>query len=457
LDLPVGARAAYLDEACAGDPELRRQVEELLAADAAAGSFLAGSAVERAAPLVAEIAEALEAPSPASAAGSVIGVYRLGEELGDGGMGVVYLAERTDGQFEQQVAVKLLRQGLHGEEARRRFRQERQILARLEHPGIARLLDGGVTAEGSPFFVMERVVGRPVTAYCDEQRLGIEPRLRVFLDICDAVQYAHRRLVVHRDLKPSNIFVDAAGRVKLLDFGIAKLLAEEGDAAPAGSTRTALRAMTPEYAAPEQVRGDPVTTATDVYTLGVLLHELLTGQRPHRAGGGSVAALERAIVEQEARGPAPARWTELHFRASVPGSCDGGCAATSTGSSSPRSRRSRSGATRPRRPWPPTSDAISTACPSWLGATPSRIGLESSWDGTGWRLRRRHSSSCRWSGGWWPRRRKRDGPSAKRARRRRSRTSSRACSPLRILPRPRARTAPPDGSWTTARSGSRRS
>jgi serine/threonine-protein kinase len=214
-------------------------------------------------------------------------------------MGTVYLAERVDGQFEQQVAIKLLKQGLPGEDARRRFLQERQILARLEHPGIARLLDGGVTAEGTPFFVMEHVEGRPVTAYCNEQNFGIEQRLRVFLEICDAVQYAHRNLVVHRDLKPSNILVDAAGRVKLLDFGIAKLLAEGDDGAPAEATRSVLRAMTPEYAAPEQVRGDPVTTATDVYVLGVLLYELLAGQRPYRVGRGPISELERAILEEE--------------------------------------------------------------------------------------------------------------------------------------------------------------
>ncbi|MFI5007278.1 MAG: tetratricopeptide repeat protein [Solirubrobacterales bacterium] len=303
LERPEPERAGYLDEACAGDAELRRQVEELLAADAAAGSFLAMNAVERAAPLVAEIGEGIELQAPALAGERIVGAYRLLSQLGEGGMGVVYLAERVDGQFEHQVAVKLLKQGLHGEDAGRRFLQERQILARLQHPGIARLLDGGVTAQDSPFFVMERVEGRPVTAYCDEHRLGIEQRLRVFLEICDAVQYAHRSLVVHRDLKPSNILVDAAGRVKLLDFGIAKLLAEGSEDEAVASTRTALRAMTPEYAAPEQVRGDPVTTATDVYTLGVLLYELLTGERPYRVGRGATSEVERAVLEQEPTRP----------------------------------------------------------------------------------------------------------------------------------------------------------
>jgi tetratricopeptide (TPR) repeat protein len=216
-------------------------------------------------------------------------------------MGVVYLAERMDGQFDQRVAIKLLKRGVSGMDAERRFLQERQILARLQHPGIARLLDGGVTADGSPFFVMERVEGIPITEFCDTRRLGVEQRLRVFLTVCEAVQYAHRSLVVHRDLKPSNILLDAGGRVKLLDFGIAKLLAQGSEGAPAG--RTALRVMTPEYAAPEQVRGEAVTTATDVYSLGVLLYELLTGERPYGVARGSAGELERAILEQEPARP----------------------------------------------------------------------------------------------------------------------------------------------------------
>src|SRR5262249_21618475 len=225
LDLPPEARSGYLDDACAGDAALRRQVEELLAAEAAAGGFLAAPAAERAAPLVAAMLEPLAEPE-APPAGRRVGPYRLLGALGEGGMGTVHLAERADGQFEQQVAIKLLRHGLHSPEAQRRFLQERQILARLEHPAIARLLDRGVTATGVPFFVMERIEGSPVTVHCRERQLGLEAQLRLFLEICDAAQYAHRNLVVHRDLKPSNILVDASGHVKLLDFGIAKLLAE---------------------------------------------------------------------------------------------------------------------------------------------------------------------------------------------------------------------------------------
>jgi len=301
LTMPLEARASHLDRACAGDGELRRHVEELLAAEEASPSFLATVGGERGAPL---LADALSAPTPEPATPPQhgFGAYRLLGELGEGGMGTVYLAERVDGHFEQQVAVKVLKQGVSSAEALRRFLQERQILARLQHPGIARLLDGGVTAEGTPYFVMERVEGQPLTAYCDREGLGIDERLRVFVAVCDAVLYAHRNLVVHRDLKPSNILVDAARQVKLLDFGIAKLLSE-GAGGSAEPARTTLRAMTPEYAAPEQVRGEPVTTATDVYALGVILYELLAGERPYRVERASAADIERAILEQEPRRP----------------------------------------------------------------------------------------------------------------------------------------------------------
>src|SRR5262249_13540576 len=204
---------------------------------------------------------------------------------------------REDGQFQQQVAIKFVKQGLLGREAQRRFLQERQILARLQHPAIANLLDGGVTADGTPYFVMERVEGLPVTAYCREHGLDVEARLRIFLQICDAVQYAHRNLIVHRDLKPSNILVDADGRVKLLDFGIAKLVGEARGGAD-GAPETIERALTPEYAAPEQLRGEPVSTSTDVYALGVLLYELLAGARPCQSQSGAIGELERAVMEQ---------------------------------------------------------------------------------------------------------------------------------------------------------------
>jgi serine/threonine-protein kinase len=300
LELPVTERRTFLDRACDGDAALARELEELLAEASAPDGFLDTPAIERAAPLILDIERDVERAPANALHGHIVGRYRLLTELGEGGMGVVYLAERIDGQFDQQVAIKLVKQGVLDEEARRRFLQERQILAHLQHPAIARLLDGGVSSDGTPFFVMERVDGRPVTAYCAERMLTTDERLRIFLEICEAVQHAHRNLIVHRDLKPSNILVDDGGRVKLLDFGIAKLLGD-GDSA-AGRGHTVVRALTLDYAAPEQLRGDSVSTSADVYALGVLLYELLTGKRPHQTGhvGGE---LERAILEEEPEAP----------------------------------------------------------------------------------------------------------------------------------------------------------
>ena len=301
LELDPDERRRYLDEISAGDPALRVDLDELLAAQDRAAGCLDGPMAERVAPLIASIGQA-ERGFAQDDGTRRVGAYRLVRRLGEGGMGLVYLSEREDGQFEQQVAIKLMKQGLHGEEARRRFLQERQILARLQHPSIARLLDGGVTDDGIPFFVMELVDGRPVAEFCDGERLGIDDRLRVFLQICGAVQYAHANLIVHRDLKPSNILVDGGGAVKLLDFGIAKLVGD-GDAAGIAAGQTILRALTPDYAAPEQVRGEPVSTATDVYALGVVLHELLTGKRPYRLRSHTIGEVERAILDQEPEAP----------------------------------------------------------------------------------------------------------------------------------------------------------
>lgn len=203
-----------------------------------------------------------------------IGNYRIVRELGRGGMGAVFLGERADEQYQKHVAIKLIKRGMDTESVLRHFRRERQILAGFDHPNIARLLDGGTTDDGLPYFVMEYVEGLPIDRYCAGHRLSIDERLRLFCDVCAAVSYAHRHLVVHRDIKRSNILVTAEGTPKLLDFGIAKIMAEgEGDFA---ATMTGLRLMTPEYASPEQVRGEPVTTATDVYSLGLVLYELLT-------------------------------------------------------------------------------------------------------------------------------------------------------------------------------------
>lgn len=268
-------RSAYLDEACAGDEELRREVDELLTLDGEAAEFfdrLSGE-IAAAAPLELE---------SAAHTGLRIGPYRTLAAIGQGGMGAVYRAERVDGAFDQEVALKLLHRDMDTPELRARFLAERQLLAGLSHPDIAHLLDGGVTDEGRPYFVMELVEGAPITRHCAAAELPTEEVLRLFLGIIDAVSYLHRNLVVHRDLKPSNIFVDTAGQVKLLDFGIAKVLADAPETAHL--TRTGQQLMTPEYAAPEQLSGAPVTTATDVYALGAVLYELLTGQRPYQDG-----------------------------------------------------------------------------------------------------------------------------------------------------------------------------
>ncbi len=232
--------------------------------------------------------------------GASIGRWRITGELGQGGMGTVYAVDRADGVYEQQAALKLVRLGIDEPAARERFARERQILARLEHPSIARLLDGGVAPDGRPYLVLERVEGEPITLWCERQGIGVRERLGLFVKVLEAVGYAHRNLVVHLDLKPSNVLVAAAGEVRLLDFGIAKLLAEKPEV-----ERTATRVsapLTPQYAAPEQITADAVTTATDVYALGVLLYELICGERPYRIERGSAAELERQILETD---PAP--------------------------------------------------------------------------------------------------------------------------------------------------------
>jgi serine/threonine-protein kinase len=241
------------------------------------------------------------AREPTDQRGIVLGRYRLINEIGRGGMGTVWMAERADGQFEQRVALKLIKRGMDTDEILARFLRERQILARLEHPNIARLLDGGVSDDGRPYFVMEHVAGQSLTAYCDEKRCSIEERLRLFVVVARAVAYAHRNLIVHRDIKPSNVLVGEGGDIKLLDFGIAKLLTEDPDSA-ADNTMVPGRLMTPEYASPEQREGRRVTTASDIYQLGVLLYQLLTGQRPRADASGATLPIRRPsrIVRQDA-------------------------------------------------------------------------------------------------------------------------------------------------------------
>ena len=284
-DLPTDEREAYLLEACGEDAALRRQVESLLIAnDSASGAFegIVGDAARA-------VASGLEA-------GQRVGPWELVREIGHGGMGAVFLARRADGEYEAEVALKLIG-GVQTAEHRRRFRAERQILSDLQHPNIARLLGGGTTEGGAPWVTMELVDGLPLDRYCAERALSIDERLRLVLDVFSAVRYAHQHLVVHRDLKPANILVTAAGVPKLLDFGIAKLIGP--GAADPHETQTAIRLLTPAYASPEQLRGAPITVATDVYGLGVILYQLLAGRLPHDVAGKMLGEIERLICEED--------------------------------------------------------------------------------------------------------------------------------------------------------------
>ncbi|MGZ6971825.1 MAG: serine/threonine-protein kinase, partial [Thermoanaerobaculia bacterium] len=271
LKRPAHERPAFLDEACRGDAELKSEAASLLAASEEATDFLETPAVPSAADVVVEEPERQH-----------VGPYRVIRLLGSGGMGHVYLAVRADEQYQKRVAIKVVKRGTDTDFVLRRFRQERQILAGLDHPNIARLLDGGNTEDGLPYFVMEYVEGEPITTFCERRGLEVRERLRLFRTVCGAVQFAHQNLVVHRDLKPGNILVTADGVPKLLDFGIAKLLNPELSPQTIDMTAANLRLFTPDFASPEQIRGERITTASDVYSLGALLYELLTGRRPYR-------------------------------------------------------------------------------------------------------------------------------------------------------------------------------
>ena len=294
--LPAGERAAFLSRACGQNLDMRGEIESLLAADESAGEFLGRPAV---------FPDPVALP-PASLVGRRVGHYAVESLLGEGGMSTVYLAVRADDVYQQKVALKVLAYGADRSDLSARFRAERQILASLDHPGIARLLDGGNTDDGRPYLVMEHIAGEPIDRYCDRHRLGIDARIDLFRQVCAAVQYAHQNLVVHRDIKPSNILVTADGVPRLLDFGIAKFL--EGAQLPGRveATVTGLRLMTPLYASPEQVEGGTITTATDVYSLGVLLYVLLTGQSPYRVSTTRPDALQLAVLEQNPERPSTA-------------------------------------------------------------------------------------------------------------------------------------------------------
>jgi serine/threonine-protein kinase len=301
---------AFLDEACHDDPILRRTVEELLAADRETDSFLDRPVLG---PTSREDPEqdskSLGEPDPAgppNARGARIGPYRVLRRIGKGGMSLVYLAVRADDAFQRRVVLKLLRPGMESQAIQQRMRTERQILASLDHPYIAHLYDGGTTDAGLPYFVLEFVEGVPLDVFCEQNRLTVDERLTLFRKVCSAVHYAHQNLVVHRDLKPSNILVTAEGDPRLLDFGIAKLLNPELQAGELEPTATWHQILTPNYASPEQVRGKLITTASDVYSLGVLLYKILTGHLPHRLTGLSPQEIETVLTESEPLPPSHA-------------------------------------------------------------------------------------------------------------------------------------------------------
>jgi serine/threonine protein kinase/tetratricopeptide (TPR) repeat protein len=314
LELEPARRSSFLDGACA-DSFVRREVESLIASHEEAGAEVLNPAT----PPTLDLEEEAQFRLPK---GKRIGAYEIVEEIAVGGMGAVYRAVRADGEYKQQVALKIVRSELGAELTGARFKNERQILASLGHANIAKILDGGTTVEGVPFFVMELVEGQRVDRYCDEHKLPTTERLKLFLQVCSAVQYAHQRLIIHRDIKPGNILVNADGVPKLLDFGIAKILASSEVNAEPEQTISLMRLLTPQYASPEQIKGEPITTASDVYALGVVLYELLTGRTPYHVLTQTSHEISRAVCENEPEKPSTAA-----LRKTVTTDVDGGAAA----------------------------------------------------------------------------------------------------------------------------------
>ncbi len=296
VDLAESERAALLERECGADPELREEVERLLKSDSDTTSSSGSDLFSRI-----ETQSLLPVEDPLI--GRTLGVYRVTERLGSGGMGVVYRGTRDDGLFEQEVAIKLIRSERATEWMVRRFEFERRMLAALVHPCIARLYDGGTTEDGSPYFVMELVRGEPINRACEQRRLSVEAKLRLFVEVCRAVQFAHQSLVVHCDLKPANILIDEHGTPRLLDFGIARFLEEAPADSTNAATRTVARVLTPEYASPEQLAGGAVTTSLDVYSLGVVLYELLTGSLPLQSDSRTLSDWERMVREEAPQRP----------------------------------------------------------------------------------------------------------------------------------------------------------
>lgn len=305
LDLPPEQRGPYLDRACP-DSSVRRYVDSLILSFDQASDFLD------------ETVRAIHSEVPPSPVvpltGKRLGAYQIISEIGRGGMGEVYRALRADDQYHKEVAIKLIRAGRESSLVIARFKNERQILAALDHPNIARLLDGGATPEGVPYFVMELIDGDSIIDYCRQRTLDLRTRLQLFLDVCSAVQYAHQRLIIHRDIKPGNILVTSDRTPKLLDFGIAKVVDKDAETGRFEPTLTVFQAFTPAYASPEQIQGGPITTASDVYSLAVVLYELLSGQHPYHRVKGSAQEIARAVCELEPEKPSAAalsNWKEL--------------------------------------------------------------------------------------------------------------------------------------------------
>ena len=313
VERPESERSEYLREACGDDEELRAEVESLLASDHA------GETVQS---LIADDIRSLEQASNESESGQQVGPYRLLREIDSGGMGAVYLGVRSDDQYFQIVAVKMIRKGMESPALIQRFRAERQILATLKHSNIGAILDGGETDDGRPYIVMEYVEGQPITEACESRGLSIRQRIELFRFVCSAVHYAHQKLIIHRDIKPSNVLVTSEGVVKLIDFGISKPLAPELIYGEMPKTETSQRLLTPDYASPEQIIGKDLTTASDIYSLGVLLFELLTGSRPYTLRELSPAAAERLVSEQQAPKPSTVAGLPAQTRRELAGDLD---------------------------------------------------------------------------------------------------------------------------------------
>ena len=293
LQLDLARRSSFLADACAGNPELRRDVEKILAYQET-GDLPDDALIEE------------EPAGSDPLEGRRFGPYRAIREIGRGGMGAVYLGARDDDEFKKSVAIKLLKRGTEMDDVIARFRTERQILASVDHPNIGRLIDGGATEDGLPYFIMEYIEGQSIDQYCDSHRLSTTERLKLFRKVCGAVHFAHQNIIVHRDLKPKNILVTAQGEPKLLDFGIAKLLNPDMAAVSLQATVAGVLLMTPQYASPEQMRGEPITTASDIYSLGVILYELLTYHFPYQIKAKAMHEIVKVISEQEPTRPSTA-------------------------------------------------------------------------------------------------------------------------------------------------------